>query len=73
MAKINIEVSNHPWRCIDEDGTRCKWIRVSRFGTAWSCKIFCDQADKGAWDTLNEREGCLERHPECIKAGASDG
>jgi len=72
MSKINLDVSNHPWRCIDTDGTRCPWLRVAKFGSIWTCHLFCEQTDRGQWEELAEREGCIERHPECVKAQVSD-
>jgi len=60
--QIKVTVSNHPWRCIDEDGQYCPWIRTMNFGTVWLCALFHEN------DTLKERDGCLEKHPECIAA-----
>ncbi len=66
--KIQLEVSNHPWRCIDEDGTRCQWLRTSRFGSVYSCKIFSEQGDRGGWESLKEVDGCLAKHNKCLAA-----
>lgn len=58
---VKLPVSSHPWRCIDEDGTYCPHITVSNFGTRWHCQLFTLGNDE-----LPERDGCLERHPECV-------
>jgi len=66
MKTLVLPVSQHPWRCIEEDGKRCKWLRVSRFGTVWSCKMFSEQGDTGRWSALKEKDDCLMKHPECL-------
>jgi hypothetical protein len=75
MSKITLPVSPHLWRCIDEDGTQCPWLRVTRLGTEWTCKIFCEQGVRGRWEPLKTRGGdlgCLEKHPDCIAASEVD-
>ena len=69
---IKMEVSPHPWRCIDEDGKRCSQLRTSRFGTVWSCHLFSAQSDNGRWESLEEQDTCLVKHPDCL-AQATDG
>ena len=68
VGTVTLQVSRHSWRCIDEDGTQCSWLRTSRFGSVWSCHIFGKRMDNGKWIPLDERDGCLARHPECLKA-----
>lgn len=70
--KIELGVSNHPWRCIDEEGTRCKWLRTSKFGSVWFCKIFCEPVNRGEWEPLLEEGGCLVRHRQCISAEVTE-
>lgn len=67
--RIPYQVSSHEWRCIEEDGTRCPQLRVSRFGSDWSCAIWSSQGDRGRWEHLPERDGCLTKLPQCIDAG----
>lgn len=62
MRTITLEITNHPWRCIDEAGGRCPHLRVSHFGQRWHCGVFSER------ETLEERDGCLVRHPECLRA-----
>ena len=59
--EIKIKISDHPWRCIDTDGVMCQFLRTFKFGQVWVCAIFSEGNDP-----LDEREGCLEKHPECI-------
>lgn len=71
MKTVSLPISKHPWRCIDTDGTQCPQLLATRLGTAWTCKLFCKQGHKGKWEPLNTRGGplgCLEKHPECLKA-----
>jgi len=70
--EIKLKTSNHPWRCIEEDGTRCPWLRVARMGTTWTCKIFCEQGDRGHWAALAERDGCLVKHLECVASTVAE-
>lgn len=66
---VELEVSPHPWRCIAEDGTRCQWLRVRRLGSVWCCGLFSEPDDRGRLAALSEREGCLEKHPKCVRLG----
>lgn len=63
---ITVEASTHPWRCIAEDGTRCPQLRVTHYGTVWTCKIYHDQDER--WPSLQERDGCLVRDERCVAA-----
>jgi hypothetical protein len=67
MTHITLQVSSHPWRCIEEDGTRCQWLRVSRMGSVYSCHLFSEQTDRGDLIALREQDGCLVKHDECTK------
>lgn len=52
--------------CVSKSGKFCAYLRVSRFGTEWTCNIFRE------WellkDTHGDGTGWLLRHRECIKA-----
>lgn len=65
---VKLEVSPHPWRCIEEDGTRCQWLS-RRDGRVWFCWLFSEGNYRGRFAALSERDGCLEKHPECVKRG----
>lgn len=71
MKILVLPTSQHSWRCIDTNKKRCKWLRTSRFGTVWSCKLFSEQDDRGRWEALEERDGCLVKHPECLHGSSS--
>jgi hypothetical protein len=64
--KITIEVSDHPWRCIDDNGKRCGWLSTSGFGQRWGCWLFSEQAKYGLVQ-LEERNGCLVKHEKCLE------
>lgn len=67
---VKLPISSHEWRCIDENKNHCPQLQVSRFGTVWSCKLFSKQGGpKGQWEDLEERDGCLVKHPECLANG----
>lgn len=53
--------------CAYEPGKFCPQLRVSSFGRDYSCKLFSEQGYKGRWDNLEEKNGWLQRHPECLK------
>lgn len=71
MAHVKLEVSQHPWRCIDEDGKRCPHILVSHFGMRWHCRLFSGM-DKVPFDALPERDGCLAKLQECMDLTEAD-
>lgn len=52
--------------CFDESGV-CRRMRVSRFGTQFSCSIFDGKELRDCNGTLSG-EGELQRLPECLEA-----
>lgn len=53
--------------CAAAPGKFCPQLRVSRFGSDHSCKLFSEQGHKGRWESLEEKDGWLQRHPDCLK------
>jgi hypothetical protein len=61
---IKIRVSDHPTRCIDEDGDRCPWLATRRLGMTWLCKLYPEKR-------LREENGCLVKHNACLRGELS--
>lgn len=53
--------------CASAPGKFCPQVRTSRFGTAYLCHLFSEQGHKGRWEELAEKDGWLQRHPDCLK------
>lgn len=47
--------------CASKPGKFCPWCRVTSFGTKWLCGLF-DHAP------LKEKDGYLQRLPQCLAA-----
>jgi len=70
---IKFEIECGEKTCASEPGKFCRFFQVSRFGTIPSCKLFSEQGARGNWEPLEEKDGWLQRHPECIRRSKEDG
>ena len=66
--KVSIEYECGETTCAIEPGKFCKFVRVSHFGTYFSCALFLgpDRANRHLEDNEN---GWLARCEECLKQG----
>ena len=67
-----IQVNCGEKTCYSEPGKPCQWLRVSKFGTLWSCQIYSEynfpMDGKMYPDPLEEKDGWIQRHPKCLSA-----
>jgi hypothetical protein len=71
MPTLKLEIECGEKTCASEPGKFCKWLRTARFGSIWTCQIFCECGTildgKIYPDSLEEKDGWIQRHPECLK------
>ena len=68
--KLTLIIEAGKKTCFDKKTkTMCGNMLTSHFGTRWHCRLFSpySQSSKGM-DTLNEKDGLLQRHPDCLEA-----
>jgi len=53
--------------CASEPGKFCPQLRTARFGSTFTCKLFSEQEYKEKWEELPEKNGWIQRHPDCVK------
>ncbi len=61
-AKLILNIVCGETTCASEPGKFCKFVRTQRFGTENVCHIFSE-----AKSTLEEKDGWIQRHKECLK------
>lgn len=64
---LAIEINCGDTTCAEEPGKFCRYLRVSRFGSAYHCQLFSEFEEKRL-ETLQEKDGWLQRHPRCLAA-----
>ena len=64
MLEIRIQCGDST--CAEAPGKFCPQLQVSRFGSDFSCHLFSKQNHKGRWESLEDKDGWLQRHPLCL-------
>ena len=74
--KIQVEISSHPWRCIEEDGKRCQFLWFERLGTIPVCAMVALGTDRESGMVRlfagDDGSGCIEKSPACLAITAEE-
>ena len=54
--------------CTTAPGYFCAFLRVSRYGIDYSCRLFSEQYSSGLWVALEEKDGLILRSADCLRA-----
>ena len=67
MKTIKLQINCGEKTCINEKKERCPFLLTKKFGTVWLCEIWQRYPD-GEERYLDEKDGWLQRHQECIES-----
>jgi len=65
---LKLEIDCGEKTCAAEPGKFCPFMRTRRFGTIAFCLLWHDEDSMGHPVHMEEKDGWLQRRPECLKA-----
>lgn len=71
MRILEIKIEAGATTCAIEPEQFCQFVGVRRMGTQHVCRLFPTNAD--SYSPLEDKDGWLQRLPECIESEATDG
>jgi hypothetical protein len=67
---LQIKIESGETTCASEPGKFCQFVGIRGIGTQYACRLFPSSDD--SCSRLEDRDGWLQRLPECIESEESN-